>query len=29
MPAVIGVRDNVEGFKAYYHPRFYNVWLKN
>ncbi len=29
MPQVMGVRENVEGFKAYYHPRFYNVWLKN
>jgi peptide/nickel transport system substrate-binding protein len=29
MPEVMGVRDTVQGFKAYYHPRFYNVWLKN
>jgi peptide/nickel transport system substrate-binding protein len=29
MPQVMAVRDNVGGFRAYYHPRFYNVWLKN
>ena len=29
MPEVVAVRDNVGGFKAYYNPRFYNVWLKN
>lgn len=29
MPVVHAVRDNVEGFTAYYHPRFYNVTLRN
>jgi peptide/nickel transport system substrate-binding protein len=29
MPEVMAVRDNVEGFHAYFHPRFYDVWLRN
>ena len=29
MPKVQAMRTNVEGFKPYYSPRFYNVWLTN